>query len=337
VATSPSSVPTTTATAVEKGFFPLDETWRIANSLSNRLSQETVYLATHMPFEEVSVVLERIGRVSVPPTTVWRQVQQQGARLHQAQHKRQEQVGVERTSWEHARYDPQARVGLSLDGGMVSVRGEGWKELKVGSLGAIERQWTPDGQVVKLNDLHYVGVVGDVERFKATFWELAVRRGVLYAGHTVVTADGAAWIWRVASDLFPCSVQIVDWYHAMQHLAQAAADHYPDDASAAASWRKALQTRLFQGQLDVVIAALEPVANGKHQGYFKEHKRRMQYQEFWESGYPIGSGAVESGIKQFKQRLTGAGMRWSRPAIERMVTLRAAALSRTFDDLWDAA
>lgn len=307
------------------------------DSLSNRLSRETVYLATQMPFEAVSEVLDRIGRVSVPTTTVWRQVQLQGTRLHQEQQKRQEQVGVERTCWEHASYDPQARVGLSLDGGMVSIRGEGWKELKVGSVGTIERQWTLDKQVVKLNDLHYVGLVGDVDDFKAAFWALAARRGVLYAGDTAVTADGAAWIWRVASDLFPCSVQIVDWYHATHHLAQAAADRYPTDATAAANWQKSLQTCLFQGQIEVVIAALQMVADGKHQGYFKTHKRRMHYQEFWENGYPIGSGAVESGIKQFKQRLTGPGMRWSRPAIERMVTLRAAALSRTFDALWVAA
>ena len=54
-------------------------------------------------------------------------------------------------------------------------------------------------------------------------------------------------------------------------------------------------------------------------------------------GYPIGSGAVERSIKQFKQRLTGAGVRWSRPAVERMLTVRAAALRGTFAALWDAA
>jgi hypothetical protein len=79
------------------------------------------------------------------------------------------------------------------------VRGEGWKELKVGSVGQIERQWTADQQVVRLKDLQDVGVVGDVEHFKPALWALAVRCGTLYAGHTVVTADGAAWIWRLAS------------------------------------------------------------------------------------------------------------------------------------------
>jgi hypothetical protein len=63
----------------------------------------------------------------------------------------------------------------------------------------------------------------------------------------------------------------------------------------------------------------------------------MQYQEFSEQHYPIGSGTVESGIKQFKHRLTGPGMRWSRLGLERMLLLRAAVLSHTFDDAWAAA
>ena len=63
----------------------------------------------------------------------------------------------------------------------------------------------------------------------------------------------------------------------------------------------------------------------------------MQYQDFREQGYPIGSGTVESGIKQFKARLTGPGMRWSRIGAQRMLTIRAAVLSDNFDDLWSVA
>jgi hypothetical protein len=71
--------------------------------------------------------------------------------------------------------------------------------------------------------------------------------------------------------------------------------------------------------------------------YFRTHQRRMTYQTFREQGFPIGSGAVESAIKQFKQRLTAAGMRWSRPGIERMIAIRTAILSHTFFDLWQQA
>ena len=63
----------------------------------------------------------------------------------------------------------------------------------------------------------------------------------------------------------------------------------------------------------------------------------MQYAQFRAAGFPIGSGGVESGVKQFKQRLAGPGMRWSRPALDRMVVLRSAVLSDSFDPLWPAA
>ena len=63
----------------------------------------------------------------------------------------------------------------------------------------------------------------------------------------------------------------------------------------------------------------------------------MNYQACLEDGYPIGSGTVESSVKQFKERLTGAGMRWSRPAAEEMLVVRGAVMAEDFDLLWDAA
>ena len=67
------------------------------------------------------------------------------------------------------------------------------------------------------------------------------------------------------------------------------------------------------------------------------HKRRMQYQTCLEEGYPIGSGTVESGVKQFKSRLSGPGMRWSRQAAEQMLVIRGALMAQNFDLLWNAA
>lgn len=282
-------------------------------------------------------MLARIGQISVPAVTAWRQTQAQGARLQAYQQQHQARVSLERTRWEEGRYQRQARIGISMDGGMVAIRGEGWKEIKVGSIGQIERQGKPDGQAVGLKSLRYVGVLGNVHTFQSAFWALATQCQVMYAGETVVTADGAGWIWRVACELFPCSVQIVDWCHASQHLAQATAAQYPADAQRAAQSYRELQALLFQGHIEVIIAVFKPIGDGNHHRYFQQHKRRMQYQEFWEMGYPIGSGSVESGVKQFKQRLTGPGMRWTRPAAERMITLRAAVLSHTFDTLWQAA
>ncbi len=103
------------------------------------------------------------------------------------------------------------------------------------------------------------------------------------------------------------------------------------------AWLEALKTLLYHGAIDRLTQALVEAGVGDYSAYFRQHQRRMQYQEFWEAGYPIGSGAVESGVKRYKQRLDGPGMRWSRRGAERMTLLRSAVLSDDFDRLWDAA
>ena len=91
-------------------------------------------------------------------------------------------------------------------------------------------------------------------------------------------------------------------------------------------------------------AALSPdperaEALGKAATYFSNNRDRMQYQDLREESWPIGSGVVESGVKQFKARVTGPGMRWSRAGAQNMLVLRAAILSgqKRFDDLWSRA
>jgi hypothetical protein len=91
------------------------------------------------------------------------------------------------------------------------------------------------------------------------------------------------------------------------------------------------------GETHKLIEPLERAGLTTQANYFRQHTRRMQYQAFHEQDYPIGSGTVESGIRRFKHRLAGPGMRWSRPAAERMLVLRAAVLSGTFDTLWAQA
>ena len=69
-------------------------------------------------------------------------------------------------------------------------------------------------------------------------------------------------------------------------------------------------------------------------GYFREHQRRMNYLELREEGYPIGSGRVESGCQQFKARFAGAGMPWNRDKLENVLPVRAAIMSRRFQQAW---
>jgi hypothetical protein len=333
-------VPIITVRPAESVFFPLDEALGLtAGSLSPCLGREVVWLSGLVAYEKVSQVLERIGGYTVPATTVWEQTQQRGERLVAHQAAQQRQVSLERTAWETQRYDRQLRKGVSLDGGMVNVRGEGWKELKVGVVSNLlpphqQTQAQPDAVC---QDLHYTAVLGNVEQFAPALWALAVEQNVPYAGQVAVTADGAAWIWSLTADLFPCSTQIVDWYHATQHLADAAQVRYPNDAQAAKQWTDHLKTYLIKDEVWRIILALHEVGLAPQAAYFEEHRYRMLYAMFRAEGYPIGSGVIESGVKQYKQRLSGPSMRWSRLGAERMVVIRSAVLSDDFDRLWLAA
>ncbi|OGO16675.1 MAG: hypothetical protein A2Z14_01045 [Chloroflexi bacterium RBG_16_48_8] len=102
-------------------------------------------------------------------------------------------------------------------------------------------------------------------------------------------------------------------------------------------WFKEQQTNLFLGKVHAITGPLDQRDLSDQSRYFHTHKRRMCYQEFREEGYPIGSGTVESGIKRFKSRLTGSGMRWSRQGTERMLVIRGAVMADTFDALWEVA
>ena len=301
------------------------------------------WLAGLLPYAQVAQVFERIAHVRIPVTSLWERTQEVGEALRARQEAQQAQVRPERVVLPPAGQDHAQPTGLSMDGGTLNIRGEGWKEFKTGTVYDITTATVRDPQtgeevvVARGEHMAYRAILGNVEAFAPAFWALAVQRGVPQATVVVTTADGAEWIWNVTDDLFPQSVQIVDWYHATPHVAQAAAALDPNDEQAAQRWQQERREALFLGQIDRIIAPLLAAGLVSEAHYFQTHQRRMQYQEFREDGYPIGSGTVESGIKQFKQRLTGAGMRWSRPGADRMLVIRAAVMTKTFDALCAAA
>jgi len=304
-----------------------------------------------MAFAAASEAFVRIARRAVPLNAVWDETQRHGERLKRYLEQQQAAVGVERVVLPAAGADHDRPLGVSVDGGQMNIRGEGWKEFKAGAIFDVVATPEQDRQTGEWVDqvhgvnMTYRAVLGSVDQFAPGLWALAVERQVPQAADVAVVADGADWIWNLADDLFPDAVQtrtcggagVVDWYHATQHVAAAAEALYPNDPAAATHWQQARRDDLFLGETQRLIEPLERAGLTTQANYFRQHTRRMQYQEFHEQDHPIGSGTIESGIKRFKHRLAGPGMRWSRPAAERMLVLRAAVLSGSFDQLWAEA
>ncbi len=299
-----------------------------------------MWLSGQLPYEQCRATFERIGHRIIPTTSIWRQSQAYGERMQAVACEEQQRLSVERTTLPDE--DEPTRKSVGMDGGMVHIRQEGWKEIKVGSVCDIAQRAVYDPSIQEITDVTYgintayTAVLGAVEQFKPAMWALAVAQGVPIAADTCVSADGAAWIWNLAADRFPMSIEIVDWYHAVRRLNDASQALYPDAPDRATRWFKNRKHDLFQGHVWKIIEPLQAAGLSEHYTYFLTHQRRMHYHEFRENAYLIGSGTTESGVKQFKARLTASGMRWSRPGAQRMIAIRSAVLGQSFDTIWQS-
>jgi len=342
------------ARTVAKAFFPLDKQLGVADKhWSEGVARQAVWLSGMVAYGEAAEILEAIGQVSISESSVWRLTQKWGGRL----------VAVEAQESQRANASPdgkdiptretrhEQRKGVSMDGTMIYIRGEEWKELKVGCLFDVVKrpildpqtgEWHEQGQAANST---YVAHLGGPEDFGHKIWTEAQKRQFSQAPESQVVADGAAWIWNLVKDYFYRSLQLVDWYHGTEHLARVAHLLYGEGAPGAKRWLKDRETLLFQGHADEIVRMIrDRVEHSPTQaegllseaGYFENHQHRMNYMEMREEGWVIGSGMVESGGKQFKARFCGAGMRWSRQGAERLLPIRTAILSKTFPQRWKA-
>ena len=156
----------------------------------------------------------------------------------------------------------------------------------------------------------------------------------------MVLGDGAPWIWNVADELFPGAVQIVDLFHAKQHLWDVAKTVYGPGSDMAERWAKRRRDELDDGRLGALLRALR-----RHQrhdearrciGYIRANRHRMRYPAFRAMGLCVGSGVVEAGCKHVvATRFKRPGMHWSVPGVDAMAALRCSVLNHRLDDFWN--
>ncbi len=144
-----------------------------------------------------------------------------------------EQVSVEQIQLPDAKHDHNQRKGVSMDGGMVNIRDEGWCELKVGTIFDVDLRLERNPQTGELDEMahgvnvHYTAILGTKDEFKPALWALAVQHDLPIARKRSIIANGALWIWDVAEDTCPDGQQVVAWYHATEHLYKVAVAVYP--------------------------------------------------------------------------------------------------------------
>ncbi len=239
---------------------------------------------------------------------------------------------------------------VEADGVMVRYRDrpptEAWHEVKLGLVGG----WQ-DGQ---LHAPSYVAAREPARRCAERLVGEAARRGALEVvgwrgsardggGHeallrpVVIVGDGAKWIWdEVAASFGSERTEIVDWYHASEHLGTLATALFGEGTARTQGWLDQAKHLLWRHGptplRELLLQALPPTPAAqvlrRERGYFQTNAPRMHYPVFRRQGPPCGSGAVESGAKHLVQlRMKRPGQRWSRPGAQAILTLRAHLLS----------
>lgn len=311
-----------------------------------------VKLAARGSYGEAVETYQELVGLSLLKTTTWERTQLRGDKLRRTQMMAAEQAWAIPKPQEliPGQALNEVKQGVSMDGVLVYILGEEWKEAKVGCVFEYESQTEYCAkskefkEVVKGKQQSYVAYLGEPEPFAKLLSAEAERRGYDQARERACLGDGAKWIWNLSGLCFPTAQEIVDWHHAVDHLWAAGQLGYGEDRTRLEQWVKRRKDDLWLGQIETVIEQIEALAEASptkepelrtEAGYFRHNSRRMQYQEFHEEGYPIGSGTVESGCKQLVgMRMKGAGMRWSRPGAENMLALRAEYLSGHWDEAW---
>lgn len=319
---------------------------------SERVEKQVVKLSVRESYGEAIKIYQELVGLSLDKTTAWQRSQERGQRLRQARQVAAEQAWGLPKPQEIMPGQPLTsdQMGLAMDGVLVHIVGEGWKEVKTGCVFSYEPQlhWSAQSKEwvegVKATNQSYVAYLGEPEALAKLLSAEAEQRGYDQAGQRVCVGDGAKWIWILCNTCFPTGQEIVDWYHAVEHLWTAGRLAYGTQPSQLKRWVKGRKDELWLGHIDTVVNEIQALAQANaaataelqtEAGYFLNNTRRMQYQEFREEGYPLGSGMVESGCKQLvTMRMKGPGMRWSRSGAQNMIALRTEYLSDRWDDAW---
>ena len=234
---------------------------------------------------------------------------------------------------------------VALDAGKVRYE-DGWHDTKAGVVFRAEPKLDEQGHLVgaQASQQSYVAEVGSMEEAGERLSAEAAKRGIGPQEIVVCLGDGAPTNWKQFDLHFPNRVEVLDWYHAVEHLWQAGNGLFGAETPQSRDWVEARKTQLWEGEVEGVLAALRQ--EGERDGaqgeaareqihYFETNKERMRYEQYRGAGYPIGSGTVESACKQLiGGRLKGAGMCWGKPGAQGVLTLRAELLSERWEQSW---
>jgi hypothetical protein len=344
------------ALRVWRGKNPADGTWGIPirqrwgltphQQLSPALEDKLGYFATVTGTYEMAAQLARKVGVPIEDSTVRALVQRLGARAEAQTQARLQTVPREKTPTAA----PSALGVVLFDGCQLRYRGAGWgqkntqkprvewHEQKIGVF--YRHEQNAAGQLTQ--KVVVSGQGPPVLLGERLHWE-ALREGLGRARATLAVSDGAPWIWNLIEGHWREAHQLLDFYHASQHLHALSQVLYAQDERAREKWVNRQCHDLRHGKERTVLRRIARLRGRRgaageilrrEKNYFASHAHRMNYQEMAQRSWPIGSGAVESACAQKQRRFKRPGQFWTERGQRHLNALIEAREQNYWDPLW---
>ena len=345
--------------ACKHGFAPRDAELGVAGtSLSPGLMAMNDQAAAAGPFAKAAVLLEGLAGVRLTAKRVERAAEASGAAVAEAVRDRSALIASRKVVPMPPQPAPDMLYGL-IDGTGVPMtaretagragKGEdGRARTREAKLAVFFTQDDVDDDGYPVRDRDSSSYIATFEP-AAVFGDIVkaegIRRGADHVRQLTIIGDGAPWIWNIATGKFPEATQVVDLFHARQHLHDLARQLEFMLGDRKDEWLAARLEDLDHGDIDGICAAarvfpLEGIKKDELDtalGYFENNAPRMRYKWFRQCGLFVGSGVVEAGCKAvIGQRLKQAGMHWTTGGANAIMTLRCQQASRPEDRIWHA-
>lgn len=288
-------------------------------------------------FEEASSLINSITGCDFNAKQVERVCHLYGGLLDELQ----EEVIESGQSKAYSEQEKQELHYAMIDGAMYPTKSkdEPWKEVKLGRL-------------FKKNDLlpfsekrnfitksTFVAHLGEAKDFFPKFeHEIESLKNLVFIN------DGGVWIWKWIESNFPNSTQILDFYHAKEHLCEFAKDYFKDEEQRK-KWIENQCETLLNKTPEQFVATIKSLPYQQKTeeikdrliNYYTTHLKRMQYKIFKEKGLLIGSGAIESAHRIYQQRFKLSGQHWTKKGLQETMQLKSAFESKQWHKVTDIA
>lgn len=339
-----------------QGFCPRDRQLGLENSsLSPALTRMAGTVGAMVSFQEGSALLRELAGVPVDAKQVERTAEALGKEIAEDEREDCEPcdtlplpqtlyLGMDGTGIPLRAEELVGRSGKQADG---SAKTGEVKLCTIWSAESLDEQGTPirdEGSVTysaALESACTSDTAAERSPFAQRVGREALRRRFGQAPRPVVLGDGAPWIWNIAEEQFPEALQIVDRFHAKQHLSDLGKALYGPTAPRAAQWAERRKEELDTGKFLALLNGIRRQVSHSEEArrclhYFQTNRHRMRYPEFHAQGLCTSTGVVEAGCKvAIGTRLKRAGMHWTVQGSNAIIALRCSKLSGRFQDFWE--